>query len=152
MSFVEDNLVAVGDKTLKSQYDQLLANAAALKDANPRVPLGGLFQDIYTNTGYQELFGVVHAEIDGTNLSGLTVNLVCMGKVVAGTGYIKLYKITATPGDVAGSETTFTNTTANRIVSSALTLTSGVNEYKALVRVAGATNYAQIWNAVISIK
>lgn len=150
MSYVGDNNAAVGDKTLKSQYDQLLANAEALKDANPRLPLGGVFSDVYTNTGYEELFGVVHVEIDGTNLGGLTVRLVCMGKVVAGTGFIKLFNITLA-ADVASSETTIINTTADRKESSAITLATGINEYKVLVKVASATDYLQVWNAVLSI-
>ena len=151
MSYVGENDVLVGGKTLKANYDQVLANCVALAAANPRIPIGGYFSDVYINTSYEELFGVVHVKIDGTNLAGLTVRLVFMAKTLSGTGYVKLYKITPTAGDVASSETTWTNTTADRKESSALTLTTGVNEYKLLVKSSVAAAMPQIWNAALSI-
>lgn len=149
MAYNEDNLVVVGSKTLKANYDQVLANANALRDANPRLPLGGLYPDVYTNTGYTDLFGPVHLPIDGTNLSGFTVKIVCMARVVAGTGYIKLYNITLA-ADVASSETSFTNTSADKIESSAITLAAGTNEYKLLVKGVAATDLVHVWDAVLS--
>lgn len=148
MAYEDTNPVSDDNATKTDDYDVVFDNGEALREARGHIPLGGS-NFVYTNTSFADLEYPVHIEIDGTNLGGnFTWQLHFMCKVVAGTGSIKLYNITDT-GDVASSETTFTNTDADRIESSAITLASGVKEYKVMVKGAAATDLVQVWGIAL---
>jgi hypothetical protein len=140
--------VTVDNATKADDYDVVFDNCEALRECPGHIPLGGS-EYVYTNTTYSDLEYPVHIKIDGTNQGGdFTYQIHFMGKVAAGTGYLKLYNITDT-GDVAGSEKTFTNNTADRIESATITLASGVKEYKVMVKGAAATDLVQVWGIAL---
>ncbi len=148
MAIVTANPWTVDEALKKDDLDKTFNNTIALIEARGFIPLGGS-EYVYTNTSYSDLEYPVHAYIDGTNLGSQMVwEVHFMCKVVAGTGSLKLYNITDA-GDVASSEKTFTNTTADRIVSSPITLATGLKEYKAMVKGAAATDLVQVWNIAL---
>ena len=151
MSFVTANPWTVDEALKKDDLDKTFDNTIALKEGRSHISLseGNTANYVYTNTGYTDLEYPVHIEIDGTNLGGnLVWQVHFMCKRVAGTGYVKLYNITDA-GDVASSEKSFTNASADRIESSNITLASGVKEYKAMVKAAAATNLIQVWDIAL---
>jgi hypothetical protein len=136
MPYEDTNPVTVDNATKADDYDVVFDNCEALRECPGHIPLGGS-EYVYTNTTYSDLEYPVHIKIDGTNQGGdFTYQIHFMGKVAAGTGYLKLYNITDT-GDVAGSEKTFTNNTADRI------------ESKVMVKGAAATDLVQVWGIAL---
>jgi hypothetical protein len=134
MPFNPNNPVNVGDATRKSAYDRVFLNTIALKEARLEHHLGGDVMISVADAAYVPLPGVVVLELDGTNLSGLTIEVHAMCRVAAaGTGRFRLWNIT-TGGEVSGSETTFTETTATLKKSAPLTVATGINQYRVEVR------------------
>lgn len=151
MAFNVTNPVSVGDATKKDHYDRVFDNVIAVKERRGELALGGSDSDAVSDTGFVDLPAGVHVEIDGTNLGGFTVEVHFMGRVLAGTGTIRLWNITAA-AEVSSSQKTFTNTSADRIVSSSLSLASGVNEYKLQVKGSAAADLPQVWGAKLILR
>ncbi len=151
MPFSSSNPVIVGDATKKSHYDRSFNNGIALKEARLEHPLGGDFQVSVADTAYVPIPGFIVFEIDGTNLSGMTVELHAMCRAATGTGRYRLWNIT-TGAEVAGSETTFTETSATLKKSSGITLTAGVNTYRLEIRGNGATDFPLVYGAKLVIR
>jgi hypothetical protein len=148
MAFVEANPYTVDEATKKDDHDKTHNNTVSLKEARRALTLGGDFTAAVTDTSFVDIPGVAHFEIDGTNLSGLTVECHFMCVVESGTGTFRLWNVT-TAAEVASSQKTFTNTTSDRIETSTLTLTTGVNEYKAQVKGSVAACLPRVWGAAI---
>ncbi|MHC4745347.1 MAG: hypothetical protein ACYS8Z_25830 [Planctomycetota bacterium] len=151
MGFTTSNPVSEDNATKADDYDVVFDNTIALKERRGQLELGGDYTCAVDDTSFVDIPGVVHAQVDGSNFSGLTVECHFMCKVATGTGTFRLYNVTAT-AEVASSQKTFTNSTADRIVTSALTLASASNEYKAQVKGATAADLPRIWDAQIVIR
>jgi hypothetical protein len=133
MAFNATNPVSVGDATKKSAYDRVFNNILALKEARLGHALGGDFQVSVADAAYTALPGFIVVEIDGTNLAGLIVEVHAMCRVVTGSGWFRLWNITAGI-PIVGSETTFTETSATLKKTAALTLSTGIAQYRLEVR------------------
>ncbi len=122
--------------TRVDDFLQLLANCNALATAGDRHDLGGLLGDFKPDTSFADLAEGWILEIDGTLQGGRSayfeVNV--LSRLAAGTISIDLYNVTlgaVVPGsqlDVAG---VITKTHAKTDV---LTLTTGLNKYKARLK------------------
>jgi hypothetical protein len=150
MAFDTTNPVSEDNATKADDYDVVFDNTIALKEGRNALTLGGDPHAAVTDTSFVDVPGAVHFEIDGTNLSGLTVAAHFQCVCESGTGTFRLYNVT-TAGAVASSEKTFTNNTSDRAETSTLTLTTGVNEYKAQVKGSVAACLPRIWGAAIVI-
>jgi hypothetical protein len=151
MGFTASNPVTVDNATKKDDYDDVFDNTVALKETRSELLLGGDYNAAVDDTSFTDVPGAIHVEIDGTNFSGLTVEIHVMCLVAAGTGTFDLYNITDA-GAVASSETTFTNTTADRAESSTITLATASKEYKLRVKGAAAADLPRVWGAKIVIR
>ena len=151
MGFTASNPVTVDNATKKDDYDDVFDNTTALKETRSQLDLGGDYNAAVDDTSFVDIPGAIHVEIDGTNFSGLTVEVHVMCQVAASTGTFDLYNITDTAA-VASSETTFTNTNADRVESSSITLASGSKEYKCRVKGSAASTLPRIWGAKIVIR
>jgi hypothetical protein len=140
MSFNTSNPVTLGRATRKSHYDTVFDNTIALKETRGLVQqLGGVYTDRIDDTTLVPIPAATLARIDGTNLSGFTVEVLFIGYVETGTGEVRLYNFTTS--SFVSSLVTFTNTTAALFTISGITLTSGVNDYILYAR--GQTSAAQ---------
>lgn len=141
---------AVGDSTELSDYTRLRDNDKELAGAAAGCAhvLGGSIKEFIAATTETDLDEgwVAGVEIDGTHLAACEVYLetnVKRGPDTAGgsvTVTVDLYNIT-TGAQVASSPvaTALTTTTVTHAKSSALTLATGVNRYKARIKVSDAT-------------
>jgi hypothetical protein len=139
MAFNTSNPVVVGNAVRKSEYDRVFDNAIALKERRGELSLGGHFASRVDDTSLVVVPQPEIARVDGTNLGGFTVDVVCTAFVESGTGEIRLRN--RTTAAYVGSAQSFTNTTAALVTISGLTLTSGLNDYELHVR--GTTSPAQ---------
>ena len=151
MAFDTSNPVTEDNATKADDYDVAFDNTIALKERRGQLELGGDHTASVTDTDYVDISGVVHVQVDGTNLGGFTAEVQFMCLVASGTGTFRLYNITDT-AEVASSEKTFTNTDADRIVTSSITLASGSKEYKAQVKGSAAGALPRIWDAQIVVR
>ena len=150
MAFNGTNPFVVGQDLRKSGLDRLMDNTIALKEARITHDLGGSYHDAIENTGLVDIPGSAWAEIDGTNLGGLTVEVHAMCQVATGTGYIYLYNRT----DVAnvGAAASFTNTSPALVKITGLTLVTAVKVYN--LRAYGSTSAAlvRVWGAKLVLR
>ncbi len=150
MSFSNSNPAVVGAAVRKGHYDTIFDNTVALKEARSCHDLGGSYHDTVSDTSLVDIPGAVFVEVDGTNLTGLTVEVQAMCKVASGTGYIRLYNIT-TPGYV-GSEVSFVSGAPALVKITGLTLATGVTQYKLRVRGATSDTQPSVWGAKLVIR
>jgi hypothetical protein len=150
MAFNGTNPFVVGEDLRKSGLDRLMDNTIALKEARIAHDLGGSYHDAMETTGLTDIPGAVWAEINGTNLGGLTVEVHAMCQVATGTGTIYLYNRT----DVAnvGSAATFTNTSPALVKITGLTLATALKVYN--LRGGGDTTSAlvRVWGAKLILR
>jgi hypothetical protein len=139
---------SVDEATKLDHLDEVGDSTVALKESRSALILGGDPNAAVDDTSFVDVPGAVHFEVDGTNLSGVTVQCHFQCICESGTGTFRLYNIT-TAAEVASSQKTFVNTTADRAETSNLTLTTGVNEYKAQVKGSVAACLPRIWGAAI---
>lgn len=153
MAFNTSNPVVVGAATKKEHYDRAFDNGVALKEARHSQDLGGDDERsiLTVNTSWEDVPGFVDAELDGTNLGGLTVEVHIMGRVSLGTGRFRLYNLT-TAAAVSGSETTFLETTATLKKSGAITLTTGLNTYRLQANISVSGQGAFVWGGKLVIR
>jgi hypothetical protein len=128
MSITETNPVSVGDSTQKPHYDVVFDGMVALKQGRLLHSLGGRGSAVISDTSAVALVDFIDVEIDGTNLSGFTVEVHAMCSVVSGTGTLQLYNVT-TAAVIASGSFTATSPTLTKITG--ITLTTGVNVYRA---------------------
>jgi hypothetical protein len=150
MAFNGTNPFVVGEDLRKSGLDRLMDNTIALKEARITHDLGGSYHDAIENTGLVDIPGSAWAEIDGTNLGGLTVEVHAMCLVAAGTGYIRFYNRT-TPGDL-GAEVSFTNTSAALVKITGLTLAAANTVYNLRVRGSSSSALVRVWGAKLVLR
>lgn len=150
MSFTNSNPVVVGAAVRKGHYDAIFANTVALKEARTTHDLGGSHHDAVVDMALVDIPGAIYAEVDGSNLTGFTVEVHAMCKVASGTGYIRLYNVT-TPGNV-GSEVSFVSTVPSLVKITGITLAAGVTQYKLRVRGATADALPSVWGAKLVIR
>jgi hypothetical protein len=151
MAFETTNPVTVDNATKKDDYDVAFDNTIALQDRRGQLELGGDYLAEVTDASFVDIPGAVHAEVNGTNLGAdLTVEVHFMCLVATGTGTVQLYNITDT-AVVASSTKTFTNATADRIETSAITLAPGLKEYKLQVKGSSTSDLPRVWGAKIVI-
>ena len=153
MALETTNPVSDDNATKTDDYDVVFDNTIALKEARRPLPLGGDLHAAVTDTDFVDVPGAVHVQVDGTKLGNdmvIEVHVQC--QVAAGTGTFRLYNITDSNGGdeiVASSTTTFTNTSSDRVASSAITLAAGVKEYKLQVKGSASSTLPRIWGAAI---
>lgn len=151
MAWNGTNPVVVGNPTRKSDFDRLWDDALAVKEAQSRFDLGGDYTADVADTSYVSIPGFVIAELVVTNLGGLTVEVHAMGKVVTGTGRIRLWNIT--DAGVVGSELTFTNTTVGLLKITGLSLpASGTKQFRLEVRGAAAADRPTVYGAQLVLR
>ncbi len=152
MSITETNPVVSGFDTEKSQYDTVFNNTVALKQAGTERHLGGDPNAPVTDTSYVAVPGLAIVEIDGTNLSGFTIEVHATAKVDSGTGSIRLWDITA--GAQVGSAQTFTGTSFALVKIAALTglLAAASHQYRLEVKGNAATDLPCVANAKLVLR
>ncbi len=105
-------------------------------------PLGGIPDVGVLTASYVDVPGAVVVRI----VEAVTAKVHAMGLVSAGTGYLRLYSITAA-AEVAGSEDTFTDAVATLQVGADLELPPG--DYKLQVRASNAANHVIVYGACL---
>jgi hypothetical protein len=128
MAFNTSNPTVVGNSTRKSHYDRVFDNTIAIKEGRIQHELGGHWATKMDDTSLVAIAEPVIARVDGTNLGGFTVEVVCVAYVMTGTGEIRLRNLTTAA--YVGSVQTFTNTTPGIVTITGLTLTTGLNNYE----------------------
>jgi hypothetical protein len=128
---------AVGDPTMKSDYDTLFDNADALRSLGAlEVHLGGDYsasQNTDTSTPGSNILGYVIVQIDGTEITSSHLECffeaMCWNTNATDETHVELYNITD-----AQVEATIDlqDTTPTRRRSSAISIPAGNKEYKAL--------------------
>jgi hypothetical protein len=127
MAFNTSNPVIIGRATRKSHYDRVFDNTLALKEGRLQHDLGGHYASRIDDTSFIVIPEPVIARVDGTNLGGFTVEVLCTAYVETGTGEIRLFNLT-TSGYMAAA-VTFTNTAIAIVTITGITLTTGLNNY-----------------------
>jgi hypothetical protein len=134
----------VGDATKVNEYTRLRDAIKALS-ASCNHNLGGSLSQFVSDTTYANLPDYLEWEIDGTNLSGLSVyfevNMQCGPTLSSCTGSMQLYNVT-TAAAIASSAVSVIFSSVNErghTKSAALTLTSGINRYRAQIKTSDAT-------------
>jgi hypothetical protein len=127
MAFNTSNPVVLGRATRKSHYDRVFDNTIAIKEARVEHELGGHYASRLDDTSLVAIPHPVIARLDGTNLGGFTVEVLCTAYVETGTGEIRLYNLTT--ASYVSSVVTFTNTAIAVVTITGITLTTGLNNY-----------------------
>jgi hypothetical protein len=144
MSFDVTTSVAIGQATKVSDYARLAASIKALAGISHY--LGGDLSSFISDTTYTNLTTEwLEWEIDGTNLSGLSVYLEVNVKAHPDnsgtvTVSVQLFNVTTTAA-VASSEVAVAALAAGARAhskSSAITLATGINKYKAQIKTSDA--------------
>lgn len=145
MAYTSVNPFVVGESLTKVMLDTLWNNAAALKEARRALTLGGDPNTGIEDTALVYIPGVVFAEIDGTNLAGLTVDVHVMTMADTGTGYVRLYNVSDAVN--VGSEVAFSNNVPALVKITGLTLAVGIKQYALKGRGSIATAFPRYWGA-----
>jgi hypothetical protein len=151
MGLIRVNPVTAGFKARKTHYDNVFDNTIAIVEARHVHPLGGHFETQIIDTAFRVIPGPIFVEIDGTNVGNFISEVHVMCTVVTGTGTFQLYNKT-TPGAIASSITTFTNTSPALVKSPAIALASGVNVYELQVKGSTANDRPAIWGAKLVLR
>jgi hypothetical protein len=151
MSFTLVSPWVVGNPVTKVNLDKTFDNTNALREARHVNQLGGHFETQIVDVAFRVVPAPIFVEIDGSNLANLIVEVHVMCTVVTGTGTFQLWNKTLN-ALVAGSATTFTNTSAALVKSAALTLASGLNVYELQMKGSTANDRPCIWGAKVVLR
>lgn len=134
MSWVTQAIKILDDGIFFQDWNELRANIIAVKEFPKSIPLGGDPKFAYTGTSFADIEDPVYAEINGTNVQGLTFELHFMG--IATTPDTVTVELVY-DGTTQAVQKTFTDTTLALIKSDPFSLPAAVKTFK--VRVKAAT-------------
>lgn len=139
---------------------QVLAAVTALASAGGRSlisawlerMMGGRDDQWVTDTSFVIVPGSAIIELDATSVEALTAEVHCMAGVVAGTGSIRLYDVTAAAA--VGTTTTFTNTAPalTKITGLVGLLAAANHQYCIQVKGAAAIDRPTVYGARLLFK